>query len=520
MNQSLSKQKLIEKEVVVLLVLVLVKLLIHLLTNAFASYGIFRDEFYYLACSHRLDAGYVDQPPLSIYILFLSRLLFGDTLFALRLLPAFAGALTVLISGLLVRKLGGRTPAVVIAGLAVIAAPILLGMNTVYSMNSFDILLWVLAAYILVLLSKEEKPKYWLLLGVVIGLGLLNKISMIWFALGLFAAVLLTRQRKSLKTPWPYLAGIIAIALFLPFITWNLLHDFAHLEFIRNATRWKYSSITPLDFILGQLLILQPVTLPVWLAGLYHYFFGKEGRNFRTLGIIYVTVFLILLVNGRSKPEYLSPAYPMLFAAGAVQFERLFRKRYWAWLKYFLPAVLVIGGMVTAPLALPCLPVQTYISYSKALGIAPTTSEAKELAELPQFYADMFGWENMANTVSQVYASLPVEEKSKTVIYAYNYGQAGAIEYYSRQYDLPPVISAHNNYWIWWGREHLEKDFQTVIILGGRSEDHLHSLQQVQEAGIIKCRYCMPYENNRVIFLGRQLKRAIKEVWQSDKHFE
>jgi 4-amino-4-deoxy-L-arabinose transferase-like glycosyltransferase len=196
MESSINKQESNRSVLIILIVLVLVKLLIHLFTNAFTSYGIFRDEFYYLACSHRLDLGYVDQPPLSIYILACSRVIFGDSLFALRLLPAFSGALTVLITGLMVRKLGGGILAVAIACLTVIAAPVYLAMNTIYSMNCFDILLWTLGAYILILIVQENKPMHWIVLGLVIGLGLLNKIGMIWFGTGLFIAMLLTNKRK------------------------------------------------------------------------------------------------------------------------------------------------------------------------------------------------------------------------------------------------------------------------------------------------------------------------------------
>jgi len=512
------KGKMVEKEVVVLFILVSVKLLIHLLTNALESYGIFRDEYYYLACSRHLDLGYVDQPPLSIYLLTMSRLLLGDSLFALRFLPAMAGSLTVLFTGLTVRKLNGGLTAMVIACLAVIAAPIMLGMNNIYSMNAFDILLWTIAAYLLVRLIEEDNPKLWIAIGIVIGLGLLNKISMGFFAAGVFAAVLLTKHRKHLSTRWPYIAALIAGGFFLPYIAWNLMHGMPHLEFIHNASTYKYAGVTRLDFILGQFLLSNPFSLPVWFAGFYYYFISEQGKRFRMLGIIFVTVVLIFIINGHSKPEYLTPAYPVMFAAGAVQLERLASRKRMAVLKYALPVLLVIGGLVSAPMAIPCLPVETYIDYAKAIGMAPQTNEGKELSELPQFYADMFGWENMAKTVSSVYASLPREEKEKTVVYANNYGEAGAIDYYRKKYDLPPVISPHNNYWIW-GWDHMDKGYETVIIIGGKIEDHLHSLETVEKKAIIHSRFAMPYENNLPVFIGRGLKRTLKEIWGTDKHF-
>jgi hypothetical protein len=518
MNSSEIKAKSTDTGIIILFGLVFIKLLIHLGTNAFGGYGIFRDEFYYLACSHRLDLGYVDQPPLSIYILALSLVLFGDSLFALRLLPAIFGSLTVLLTGLIVRKLGGRSFAIIIACLTVIVAPIILAMNNFYSMNCFDIFLWTLAAFILIFIVTGNKPKHWIGLGLVIGLGLLNKIDMSWFAIGLFLGVVLTRQRKYLLTVWPYVTAVIAFIFFLPFIIWNITHDFAHLEFMRTASQLKYSSLTPLDFILGQLLISNPVTIPIWLAGIV-YFFSKEGKSFRIPGIIFLTTFLILVINGHSKPEYLSPAYPILFAAGALQFEKISQSKYLQWLKYALPIVLVSGGIITAPLVLPFLPVETYIRYTRAIGMTPESPEAKELAELPQHYADMFGWENMAKTVSEVYSSLSQEEKSKTVIYARNYGQAGAIEYYSRKYELPPVVSPHNNYWIW-GWDHVDKNYQTIIVIGGDMDDHLYSCEHVEQVAIIRCRYCMPYENNQPVFICGDLKRTLREIWTTDKHYQ
>ncbi len=497
--------------------LTFIKLLIHLGTNAFASYGIFRDELYYIACSNRLALGYVDQPPLSVYLLSLSRLVFGESLFAIRLFPAIAAALTVFLTGVLVRRLGGGKSAVILAALAVMLAPIQLGMNTVYSMNSFDILLWALLAYVVILIVEENKPEWWIMLGIILGLGLLNKIGMLWFGFGFFVALLLTKARRYLLTKWPWITGALAFLLFSPFIIWNVLHDFPHLEFIRNARMLKYAGISVKDFVLGQILLQNPAALPLWLAGLYFFFFHKDGKKFHILGIIYSVAFLILLMSGNSKPEYLSPAYPMLFAGGAVLFEGLFNRKYWRWLKFTAPGVIAVSGIFLAPLAIPVLPVKNFIEYSNFIGIGPSTYEGKELAQLPQFYADMFGWENLASSVAGVYHSLPAEKKSKTVIFARNYGEAGAIEYYRNQYDLPPVISPHNNYWLWgYGDDAAE----VYILLGGEMDDHLKYFSQVEQAAVAKCEYCMPYENNLPVYVCRNKKISMSELWESLKHYE
>jgi len=525
------KQKIFKDSMGILIGLSLLKLFIHLFTNAFAGYGLFRDEFYYIACSKRLALGYVDQPPLSIYVLRLSRFLFGDSLFAVRLFPAFAGALTVFLTGLIVCKLGGRKSAVALASLALIFSPIHLGMSTYYSMNSLDALLWALAAYLLVLIAKNSSPMMgsnalrlgagnralWMTLGIVLGLGLLNKVGMLWFGFGLFIGLVLTANRKYLSTKWPWICGALAFFIFLPFIIWNLTHDLAHIEFIRKASALKYSGLTRLDFIFGQTVQQNPVSLPVWLAGLYFFFFRKEGKAFRLLGYVYLVAFLILLVNGTSKAEYLSPAYAMLFAAGAVLIENLGNRRYWRWLKSALPALIIVSGLLLAPFALPILPVKTFIKYSNSLGLLPPSSEGKKLAELPQFFADMFGWENMAETVSRVYHSLPQDAQSKTIIFAANYGEASSLEYYSQKYQLPRVISAHNNYWLWgYGRD----DIEIAILLGGKKEDYISAFNQVEQAAVIRCDYCMPYENNLPLYVGRGPKGKISEIWGSLKNFE
>jgi len=501
------------KEIYIILALALFKFLIHLIVNFKGGYGIFRDEFYYLACADHLSWGYVDQPPFSIFVLAFWKSIFGDSLFSIRFLPALMGGLTVFMTGLIIRKLEGNMTAIVIGCLAVIAAPVLLAMNTIYSMNSIDILLWTLAAYVLITLIKEGRPGYWVILGFLIGIGLLNKISMGWFAAGLIAAVIVTKQRYWLKTRWPYLAGIIALAIFSPYIIWNVANDYAHLEFIRNASMYKYEGISAVDFILGQPTMMMPLSMLIWIAGLYYFLVSKNGRRLLALGIVYITVVLILVINGHSKSEYLSPTYPALFAAGAVFIERIIRGKYLSWLKYALPVLMVIMGAAMAPVAFPCLPVDTYIRYTRAVGIAVESPEGHELTELHQFYADMFGWENLAATVSRVYQSLPDSDKAEVAVLAGNYGKAGAIDYFRKKYPLPPVFSGHNSYHLW---DKGDITGEVIILIGGQADEISNFYESYTVADTVVCRYCIPYENNLPIYVCRGLKvpfdRVLSEI--------
>jgi hypothetical protein len=491
------------------------KLALHLYTNLFAGYGIFRDELYYLACARHPAAGYVDHPPLSIWILGLVRATLGESIFAIRLLPALFGAATVVVVGLTAREMGGGRFAQALAAGAAAVSLINIGYNVVYSMNALDLLLAALVFYALVRLITSGEARWWMILGLGLGLGLLNKVGMLWIGLGVAAATALTTERRWLETRWPWLGGCLACALFLPYLLWNMTHDWAHLAFIRGAVGGKYSGLDAWDFLAGQVPINNPVTLPVWVGGLL-FFLGRQGRRFRAVGIVFLTAALVLVVNGHSKSEYLAAVLCGAFAAGGVAWERWLEPAGRRWGRFAL-AGLVTAGLVLVPVVLPVLPVEIYVRYTRALGIQPSTAEAKELAELPQFYADMFGWEEKAAAVAEVYHALPPEERPLAAIFGSNYGRAGAIDYFGPRYGLPAAIGGHNNYWLWGPGE---ATGEVVIFIGGSEDDLSPAFESLAQASIARCDYCMPYEKNLPIWVARGLKEPIAEVWRRLGHYE
>lgn len=499
-----------------IIALSLINLIVHLVTTGFFSYGIFRDELYYLACTNRLDLGYVDHPPFSIYFLSVWKWLFGDSMFSIRLIPAIISSLTLFMLGIFTKRLGGGRAAISIAMLSYMFTPIFLGMNTIFSMNTFDFLFWITSAYFLLRIVQENNPKLWLWLGVVIGIGILNKTSMLWLSSGVFLALIFTPLRKDLKTKYPYIAALIALIIFSPFIIWNITHDFAHLEFMRNAASRKYGGLTPISFILDQLLIMNPLAIFIWLPGFYFFFFNEDGKKLKAVLFIWIATFLILFINGHSKGEYIAAAYQILFAGGAVMIEKWsFRM---TWLKYSLAIPVIIAGLMISPFARPTLSLEQFLKYQSALGLEPQSNEGQELNRgIPQFYADMHGWEELAKNVSKVYQSLSLEEQKRTLVYCSNYGKASAIEYFSKNYPLPTVICPHNSYWYWWPKP--TDDYSTLIIIGGRIEDHMYSLKEVEAVEVHQTKYAMPYENNLTIFIGRGFKRSSEEIRLSDKLF-
>ena len=493
----------------------LAKLLLHLATSP--GYGYFRDEFYYLACADHLAPGYVDHPPLSIFLLWAVRHALGDSLFALRLLPAVLGAATVALVGLMARALGGGGWAAALAMTGALVAPEYLALNHFYSMNAFDTFFWALAAYLLILLIRGAGPRLWLLLGLVLGLGLANKISVLWLGGGLLVGILASAERRWLATPWPWLCGGVAAALFAPYVLWEVRHGWPTLEFIHNATTEKMADVAPLGFLVGQIRAMHPFTLPLWLGGLAWLLFHPTGKKYRLLGWMYLTVFVILALSGTSRSGYLAPAYTWLFAAGGAGGERLLERPRLVRLRPAVVAILLAGGVVAAPLALPLLPVETYIRYARVLGERPSTEERKELGDLGQFYADMHGWVAIVGTVAEVYRRLPPADAAAARIFAPDYGVAGAVDLLGRRQGLPPAISGHNNYWLWgpgdWdGR---------VLIVVGSSEERLRVLfATVERVATIDCGRCMPYENRRPIWVCRGLREPVADVWARVKHYD
>ncbi|MCA6074302.1 glycosyltransferase family 39 protein [Fulvivirga sedimenti] len=498
------------------------KLLMHLAAIWLEGYGVFRDELYYFACADHLATGYVDQPPLSIWILSAFTAIFGDHWQVVRIIPAVFGGLTMLVLLKWVRLLGGSLLAIAVAGTAFMFAPINIGFASVFSMNSIDLFFWSVCFYqITKTLRKPENTWHWITLGIFVGLGMMNKISISWFAIGLIVYLITTPQRKLLLSQGPYVAGIIALIIFIPFIIWNISHDMAHIEFAKNASRFKYAGITRADFLQGIILLENPLSLVLLIASFFFFLNRKYSFPDRAAIIIFFTTFLILIIKGQVKSEYLAGAYLAVFATGSVQLAEIqkpiIRK---AVIISLLTAYFLFGSLMV-PLALPILEEEHFIRYNKWLGIDNRNNEGKEESELPQFYADMHGWEELAKNVSDAWMSLPETERSHAVVWANNYGEAGAIDYYRDKYPLPPVLSRHNNYYLW-GQEYIKKsDIKTFIILGGSEETHKKSLRDVTLFTIHTCQYCMPYENDMPVFIGSDPDPSLEllELFSSDRNY-
>ena len=497
-------------ETLVLLLPALLKLLLHL--AGARGYGLNGDELYYLACSDHLDWGYVDHPPLSILLLHFDRMLLGDSVVAIRFLPAVAGALTVVCTGLLARRLGAGLYGQLLAMICVLAAPVYLALDHMFSMNAFDVLFWSAALLVFVRILDGEHPRSWVWLGLIIGIAFENKISILFLALGLAVGILLTKKRALLMGPYPWVGAGLAVLLILPNILWQVQNDWPTLEFIRNALTKKMVHFALPEFLRQQLVLMNPFSAPVWLGGLASLFFLPALRRFRALGWCYLVVCGVIVYQG-GKPYYLAPIYPVFFAAGAFAAGRWITVR---WGRILLASFLIAGGVLLAPLGMPLLPVETFISYSSAIGIRHSSGELHAEGRLPDFYATMFGWERLATVVDSVYRTLPPEDRARCGIFCQNYMQAGSVDFYGRPMGLPQAICGHNSYWNW-GTHGCTGE--VLIVLGGNVAGWKELFAEVNERARFTDEYVQPMHNNIPIFVVRMPLQPLGPVWLRAKNF-
>jgi hypothetical protein len=481
----------------------------HLLTAT--RYGIFRDELYYVACARHLAAGYVDHPPLIAWITWAVLHTLGSSLLALRLLPALASGLLVWMTAEIAREWGGGRYAQILAALSIAPIPIYLILQHWLSMNAFEPLCWTGLLWAASRIILRRDPRYWVVVGLVVGFGFENKYSIVFPVAGLLLGLLLTPERKWFKTPYFFAAIAIATLLFIPNLLWLIHHGFPFLEF-EGHSRQSDSRILrgPVSFVLDQMRIMNPILTPLWLAGLA-WFFTKRGRALRCIGIAAVLVFLLLLAT-QAKNYYVSPIYPVLLTAGSIFLERWFTRR--AWLRVGYPAVIIVSGCALAPLVMPILPVPQFLAYHRLWhGFTPVVFEAEPEKPLPQYFADEFGWETMTQKTAQVFHGLSIQDQAHTAIFANNYGEAAAIDFFGPRYGLPASISKAETYWLWGPRQY---DGESVIVLGSDGHGDHEYFRSVQPASRVVSEYSRADERF-TIFLCRDMHPPLGKLWPQIK---
>ncbi|HZD49727.1 MAG TPA: glycosyltransferase family 39 protein [Silvibacterium sp.] len=507
------------------LIFAAVKAALHIITNIMAQhagYGIFRDEMYYLICGQRLAFGYVDQPPMVALAARLTETLFGhDHMWSLRLIPALAGAAKVFLTGMLVWALGGGRRAAALAMLGVMVGGVYLGIDSFLSMNCVEPVFWMTCALALIMIVQAERPEmvrnWWIVLGVSAGLGLENKVSEVFFLVCVLAALLLTPQRRILKSKWFGVAVLLIVLLALPNLLWQIHYHFPTLEWLRDVQNSdKDVKLPPLKFLAGQMMMMNPFTVLLWVSGVLWLLLGKAARPFRFLGVMYL-LFLALMMAMHAKDYYLAPVYPVFFAAGGVVRFLWARERAWKNALIGVYAlILAVSLFLFVPFSIPVLPPQRFLAYAKAMHITPKDTENHEATILPQFYADRFGWSDLVTQVNTIYHALPPNEQAITGIFAGNYGQASAINLFGPKLGLPQAISGHQNYWIWGPRGYTGQEM--IIISGAKPDEIKPYYASCKIVGVRNNPLAMPWEHGN-IYLCYGRKKTYAADWNDLKHY-
>jgi hypothetical protein len=489
-------------DVAILIYVALATVVAHVLTGG--RFGFHRDELATLDDARRLAWGYVAYPPITPFFGRISLELFGTSLAGFRFFAAVAEAAAVVLTGLMAREMGGRRIAQIVAALA--AVPFCLGGGALMQYVSFDYLCWVLAAYFMVRLLKSEVPRWWLGIGSAIGLGMLSKYTMIFFAAGIAGAVILTDGRRYLKSKWLWYGVAASLLIFLPNLIWQVRHHFVSLEFLKTIHARDIRIGFTNYFLPGQ-FIMTLLAFPLSIAGLYFCLFSREGRRYRALGWMYLiplTIFMIV----RARQYYLAPAYPMFYAAGSVWGER------------WLATLRAERARMIRAIAWTALAIDIALAAAIALPIEPVNSGWGRVAmKINGDYRDEIGWPELIQTLAQIRNSLPESERAHTAVLAANYGEAGAVNLLGPQYGLPPVISGGNSFW---AHGYGDPPPETVIVVGFSRkfvERNFTSCQLVAKSwnqfGVVN----EETRDHPDIFVCRGLKLSWPDFWKSFQYF-
>jgi hypothetical protein len=369
-------------------------------------------------------------------------------------------------------------------------------------------------AWVIARLAESDDERWWLAFGAVVGVSLASKYLIPFYLVGLAVGVAATPLRRSLARPWIYAGAALAVAMAAPHILWQSLHGWPFLEIGLADAGSKSVVQSPLGFMLQQALFVGPASAPVWLAGLWRLAVRPPRPQLRALAIAYV-VLAAIFVAAHGKAYYLAPIYPSLFAAGAVAWESWLKRRA---ARGAAIAFVAVPGLVTAPAGLPLLPPDAVATYLQAIGLSPkvTQTERMKLSALPQYFADMFGWREMAAAVAAVYRDLPPDERAQAVFFAANYGEAAALDVYGPALGGPPAISAHNAYFLWGPGG---ASGAVVITIGAKAGLIASYYDEVRAVGRFDAAYAMPYETGLSIWVLRQPRAPLAEIWNALKHY-
>ncbi|MEI6682274.1 MAG: glycosyltransferase family 39 protein [Bacteroidota bacterium] len=487
-----------------------------MISSMIRPYGYFCDELYFIACSKRLAFGYIDQPPLSILLLSAVQNLLGHTLFAVRILPALSISSTVFVTGLLARRLGAGMGGMLLSGLAVMAMPVFLLFGSFYSMNAYEPLIWTTITYFVTRMIMEQDPRYWLHAGILTGVGLEMKHTMVLYAFALLAGFLCSGQRRLLFSRWLLWGALACFLIVLPNLVWQIVNHFPSLELYKNSFSSKNIGKSYGQVYIEQVIFVNPFTWLLWTSGLVSLFFSR-GRPFRPMLVAYFILLIMMMAGHSSRPDRIAAIYPFLMASGAVAMEQYLRPASRRAAQISTGLLILAGGIMAAPVSCPLFSPAATKQYISRLGLHFDLEAGKMGEPLPQWLADRIGWRELTAEVARVYRSLPEKERQNCVIISTNYGEAGALELYGPEFGLPAVYATHNSFHSWGPPSDTVKTYIAVCIDEDDARKRFTSLEQVAE---FHCPDCTRPQRVIPLFVLRGPTFSISREWANFKVYQ
>ncbi|MBC7774548.1 MAG: glycosyltransferase family 39 protein [Phycisphaerae bacterium] len=478
------------------------------------DYDFHRDELLYLALGNHPSWGYWSNPPMIGWLGAIIRAFPIHTLEAVRFFPLLASIGTLLLALRMTRMMGGGFYAELIIGLAILVCPPYLRTMVMFQPVVFDVFFWTLCAFLLVHFLKSNETQWLLWLGLAVGLGLLNKYLLLVFVAALALGLLLTPHREQYKHKHLYLAALVALLVWLPNLIWQATNGFPVFHHFETLTENQLVNVSPIDFLLGQLLAHLPTIFLIPLGLIF--FFSKSGERFRLLGwlVVFVEIFLLIF---KGKDYYALGLYPFVMAAGAVLLEKITAKGLGGKIVRTALVIIALGlGMAISPFSIPYLPIEKMakycIDFQRATGLSDATKwEDGEIHDMPQDYADMQGWREIADLAIKAWQQS--EDKQATLIYAENYGQASAIEWYGHQQGLPQVYSFSDTYLLWIP-DSLDREITTFIYVNDElGEDVQRIFADIQLVGTLENPRAR--ERGTQVYLCRAPRESFRAFYQA-----
>lgn len=466
-----------------------------------ARYGYHRDELYFIACARHMAWGYVDQPPFVPAVAWLAGKIFGSSVVGVRAFPALAGCAAVVLTGLMARELGGGRRAQWLSAVFAAASSEVLATAHLLSTATFDLVFWAATSWLVLRLLRTGDQRIWALIGLVTGVGLLNKYNVLFIAGAVVAGLLAGKNRRLLAGWWPWAGAAVAVAIWSPNIDWNATHHWASFQMLQSLHHENSNLGSSLGFIPAQLVIVGPVLAPLWLAGLRRLFRHQFARP---IAAAYAALVVVDVIVG-AKSYYLGGIYFVLLAGGGLWADGVLEAARRLSTKKLVAGVLA-GSAAALPLALPVLPVSWQ-------------PRGAWIGNINKDLSATVGWHRVVSQLAAVASKLPRDQRGRLVIFTGDYGAAGAVDMYGSPYGMPRAFSGHNSYW-WWGPPPPSSDGATTIAVNLDRSYLLTIFDDVTPAGVVDTgHHIWSEELGAPIYVCTHQKIPWAQAWPAVRHY-